>query len=62
MGVSATVGTDGCVAVGGASVGSLGVLLGGTLVVGGTEVCVSVGKSGMTVTPGTGVRVGMFGT
>lgn len=62
FGVFVEAGMDVCVAVAGGGfvfVGG-GVLLGGTVLVDGTEV--SVGKSGRLVTPGTGVRVGMFGT
>jgi len=36
--------------------------LGVTVVATGSEVFVNVGKSGMVVVPGIGVRVGTFGT
>lgn len=36
--------------------------LGTSVVAMGSEVFVEVGKSGMAVAPGTGVRVGTFGT
>jgi hypothetical protein len=39
-----------------------GVELGTAVVAVGNEVFVEVGKSGMVVAPGTGVRVGTFGT
>lgn len=47
------------VALGGGSVAVLVLVTGAVVFVGDG---VSVGKSGMIVTPGTGVRVGMLGT
>ena len=47
----------------GATVGAVvNVALGGTVVSVGLRVFVAVGKSGIIVTPGTGVRVATFGT
>ena len=57
--VGVSVGMNVDVALGGGSVAVL-VLVTGAVVFVGDEV--SVGKSGMIVTPGTGVRVGMLGT
>lgn len=42
--------------------GDVNVAVGGTLVSVGIGVYVAVGKSGMIVMPGTGVRVGTLGT
>ena len=44
-----------------ASVGGI-VALGSAVVAMGSEVFVAAGEAGMVVTPGTGVRVGTFGT
>jgi hypothetical protein len=55
--VEVKVGTD--VSVGG---GGSDVFVGGAVVTVGRDVSVAVGEPGIMVTPGTGVRVGMFGT
>jgi len=60
MGVSVMVGIGEGVTVK-LSVGG-SVELGITVVATGSEVFVDVGKSGMEVVPGIGVRVGRFGT
>lgn len=53
-----------CVNVGMAVAGSVGICeaVGGAVVTVGSDVCEAVGNVGMIVIPGTGVRVGMFGT
>ena len=65
-GLTGVGGTSDGVNVGGTlvAVGGTSVAVGGTSVAVGTiiSVGVKVGKSGMTVTPGLGVRVGTFGT
>lgn len=56
MKVSVAVGVTAKVSVGGS------VELGTAVVAIGVDVSVDVGKSGMVVVPGMGVRVGTFGT
>ena len=58
--VGVAVGRDVGVAV--AVGGSVGVLVAGSVVDVGVAVGVSVGKLGTVVTPGVGVRLGIFGT